>query len=228
MIFLGFGKYARADKIYALEPIETDRPRQRPADARVGRGRRRADRRLAHRADDPARDGAGRGASSAILDDALALAERLAEAAEQGQGRPRRPRPPRAPAAREDGAGPARPRSSSSTGRVRRTAARRRAPDRRPAGAVPAAAPAGDRHPAAARVARLPAALVRPGDLRVRQHGDVRRGPVPALPADRVGAPGRAALDLRRGAAAALRRGRRDDRRPARPAEGRALVRSSG
>ena len=23
MIFLGFGKYARADKIYALEPIET-------------------------------------------------------------------------------------------------------------------------------------------------------------------------------------------------------------
>ena len=53
MVFLGFGKYVRADHIYALEPI---------TDERRGRGRRTlvwvegiagADRRLAHRAHDP-------------------------------------------------------------------------------------------------------------------------------------------------------------------------------
>ena len=57
---------------------------------------------------------------------------------------------------------------------------------------------------------------------------DVRRGPVPALPADRLDAPGRAALDLRRGAAAALRGDRRDDRRPARPPAAGALDARSG
>ena len=60
MVFLGFGKFARADRIYALEPITGERPRQRPPDARLGRGHRRADRRLAHRAHDPRRHGHAR------------------------------------------------------------------------------------------------------------------------------------------------------------------------
>src|SRR5581483_11090879 len=74
----------------------------------------------------------------------------------------------------------------------------RRAPDDRPPRAVRAAAGARDRHAAAARVARLPPALVRAGGLVRREHGHLRRGPVPALLADGVAAPGRAALDLRR------------------------------
>ena len=57
MVFLGFGKYARADKIYALEPLVGRRARRRAPDARVGRGRRRATRRLANRAHDPPRNG---------------------------------------------------------------------------------------------------------------------------------------------------------------------------
>ena len=57
MIFLGFGKYVRADKIYALEPLGAGRARARRTHARVGRGDRRADRRLAHRAGDRRRDG---------------------------------------------------------------------------------------------------------------------------------------------------------------------------
>jgi hypothetical protein len=84
MIFLGFGKYARADKIYALEPIET---------GERGSGRRtrvwvegvaepivasRTERTILH---EMGQDLGG----SAVLDDALALAERLAEAAEQGR-----------------------------------------------------------------------------------------------------------------------------------------------
>ena len=85
MIFLGFGKYACADKIYALEPIETtDR----------GSGRRTrvwvegvAEPIVASRTERTilAEMGQDAGASSAVLDDALALAERLAEAAEQGK-----------------------------------------------------------------------------------------------------------------------------------------------
>ncbi len=85
MIFLGFGKYARADKIYALEPIDT---------AERGSGRRtrvwvegiaeaivasRTERTILHEM------GQDAGASSAIIDEALGLAERLAEAAEQGK-----------------------------------------------------------------------------------------------------------------------------------------------
>jgi hypothetical protein len=85
MIFLGFGKYARADKIYALEPIESgDR----------GSGRRTrvwvegvAEPIVASRTERTilAEMGQDTGATSAILDDALALAERLAEAADQGK-----------------------------------------------------------------------------------------------------------------------------------------------
>src|SRR5205823_2294497 len=79
MIFLGFGKFARADKIYALEPIETD-------DRGSGRRTRvwvegvvepivasRTERTILH---EMGQDAGG----SAILDDALALAEKLAEA----------------------------------------------------------------------------------------------------------------------------------------------------
>jgi hypothetical protein len=84
MIFLGFGKYARADKIYALEPIES---------GERGSGRRtrvwvegiaesivasRTERTILH---EMGQDAGG----SAIIDEALALAERLAEAAEQGK-----------------------------------------------------------------------------------------------------------------------------------------------
>jgi hypothetical protein len=85
MIFLGFGKYARADKIYALEPTETDER---------GSGRRTrvwvegvAEPIVASRTERTilAEMGQDTGATSAILDDALALAERLADAAEQGR-----------------------------------------------------------------------------------------------------------------------------------------------
>ena len=85
MVFLGFGKYARADKIYALEPLLGD-------DRGGGRRTRvwiegvddpivasRTERTILH---DMGQDAA---ADSPILDDALALAERLAEQAESGR-----------------------------------------------------------------------------------------------------------------------------------------------
>src|SRR5690348_4894195 len=79
MIFLGFGKYARADKIYAIEPIRDDRR---------GHGRRtlvwvegvgepivasRTERTILHEM------GQDAGGGSRILDQALDLAERVAE-----------------------------------------------------------------------------------------------------------------------------------------------------
>src|SRR2546430_2439692 len=96
MIFLGFGKYARADKIYALEPL---------AEGERGHGRRtrvwiegvpdpivasRTERTILH---DMGHDAAG----SPIVDQALDLAERLAEQTEQGRvdrNNPRRRAPP--------------------------------------------------------------------------------------------------------------------------------------
>jgi hypothetical protein len=85
MVFLGFGKYARADKIYALEPLgEGDR----------GHGRRtrvwiegvpdpivasRTERTILHDMGQDTADG------SQIVDQALDLAERLAEQTEQGR-----------------------------------------------------------------------------------------------------------------------------------------------
>ncbi len=58
MIFLGFGKYVRADKIYALEPL-AEGERGHGARTRVWvDGHRRADRRLADGACD--RRGNGR------------------------------------------------------------------------------------------------------------------------------------------------------------------------
>jgi hypothetical protein len=85
MVFLGFGKYARADKIYALEPLDA-------ADRGSGRRTRvwvegvadpivasRTERTILHEM------GQDHGAGSAIVDEALGLAERLAEAADQGK-----------------------------------------------------------------------------------------------------------------------------------------------
>jgi hypothetical protein len=85
MVFLGFGKYARADKIYALEPLRGD-------DRGGGRRTRvwiegipepivasRTERTILH---DMGEDAA---AGAVIIDEALALAERLADAAEKGR-----------------------------------------------------------------------------------------------------------------------------------------------
>jgi hypothetical protein len=84
MVFLGFGKYARADKIYALEPLTGDER---------GGGRRtrvwiegvdgpvvasRTERTILH-------DMGHEGGDSVLLDQALDLAERLASAAEEGR-----------------------------------------------------------------------------------------------------------------------------------------------
>src|SRR5205809_4298450 len=86
MVFLGFGKYARADKIYALEPI---------TDARRGSGSRtqvwvegiaepiaasRTERTILH---DMGQEAAGAG--SALIDQAIDLAERLAKQTEEGR-----------------------------------------------------------------------------------------------------------------------------------------------
>jgi hypothetical protein len=84
MVFLGFGKFARADKIYALEPLE-------PGDRGSGRRTRvwvegipepilasRTERTII------AEMGASTGRTE-LLDDALDLAQRLAEQAAQGR-----------------------------------------------------------------------------------------------------------------------------------------------
>jgi hypothetical protein len=84
MVFLGFGKWARADKIYALEPITGDER---------GGGRRtrvwiegipdpvlagRTERTILH---DMGQDAA---TVTVVLDDALDLAERVAKAVDEG------------------------------------------------------------------------------------------------------------------------------------------------
>jgi hypothetical protein len=85
MVFLGFGKYARADRIYALEPLRGDER---------GDGRRtrvwiegiaepivaaRTERTILHEM------GQDAAAATPLLDEAIALAERLASAAEEGR-----------------------------------------------------------------------------------------------------------------------------------------------
>ena len=85
MIFLGFGKYARADRIYALEPLP---------EGERGHGRRtrvwiegvpdpivasRTERTILH---DMGHDNV---APSPLVDDALDLAERLVEQTESGR-----------------------------------------------------------------------------------------------------------------------------------------------
>ena len=84
MVFLGFGKWARADRIYALEPITGDER---------GGGRRtrvwvegiaepvlagRTERTILH---DMGEDSA---AATAVLDEALDLAERVAKSVDEG------------------------------------------------------------------------------------------------------------------------------------------------
>jgi len=85
MVFLGFGKYARADRIYALQPIT--------GDSRGGGQRTlvwvegvtdpivasRTERTILH---DMGQDAA---AGTAVLDDAMDLAERLASAVDEGR-----------------------------------------------------------------------------------------------------------------------------------------------
>ena len=85
MIFLGFGKYVRADKIYALEPLEADE-RGHGARTRVWvEGiagpivASRTERAII------AAMGSSPGGEAKLLDDALDLAQRVAEAAEQGR-----------------------------------------------------------------------------------------------------------------------------------------------
>ena len=85
MIFLGFGKYARADRIYALEPL---------AEGERGHGKRtrvwiegvpdpiiasRTERTILH---DMGHDAA---TNSALIDEALELAERLVEQTQAGR-----------------------------------------------------------------------------------------------------------------------------------------------
>jgi hypothetical protein len=85
MVFLGFGKYARADRIYALEPLRG---------AERGDGRRTrvwvegiAEPLVASRTERTILHELGQDASAGrpLLDEALDLAERLAAAAEEGR-----------------------------------------------------------------------------------------------------------------------------------------------
>jgi hypothetical protein len=85
MVFLGFGKWARADRIYALEPLGA---------GERGHGRRTRvwvegvpEPIVASRTERTILADMGQDASqtSAVLDDALDLAERLASAVEQGR-----------------------------------------------------------------------------------------------------------------------------------------------
>jgi hypothetical protein len=85
MIFLGFGKYARADKIYALEPLRGDE-----------RGGGRRTRVWVEGVQDPivasrtertilSEMGQEAAANVAIVDEAVALARRVVEGQEQGR-----------------------------------------------------------------------------------------------------------------------------------------------
>jgi hypothetical protein len=85
MVFLGFGKWARSDRIYALEPLEG---------GERGHGRRTRvwvdglpDPIVASRTERTilAEMGQDSSGGSAVLDDALDLAERLANAVEEGR-----------------------------------------------------------------------------------------------------------------------------------------------
>jgi hypothetical protein len=85
MVFLGFGKYARADKIYALEPLRGDER---------GDGRRTrvwvegiADPIVAGRTERSILNAMGVSSDreSQLLDEALSLAERIVEDADRGR-----------------------------------------------------------------------------------------------------------------------------------------------
>ena len=86
MIFLGFGKYVRADKIYALDPLGAGE-RGHGARTRVwvdGIAEPIVASRT-ERAIITAMGGSPAAESARLLDDALDLAQRVAEAAEQGK-----------------------------------------------------------------------------------------------------------------------------------------------
>ncbi len=85
MVFLGFGKYARADRIYALEPLTGDER---------GGGRRTrvwvdglADPIVASRTERTILQDMGEDAAAGqpLVDEALKLAERIVEDAERGR-----------------------------------------------------------------------------------------------------------------------------------------------
>ena len=84
MVFLGFGKWARADRIYALEPL---------GEGERGHGRRTRvwvdgipEAVVASRTERTILAEMGQDSSaSAVLDEALDLAERVASAAEEGR-----------------------------------------------------------------------------------------------------------------------------------------------
>ncbi|HVS86437.1 MAG TPA: hypothetical protein VHD91_12485 [Gaiellaceae bacterium] len=84
MVFLGFGKWARADRIYALEPL---------GEGERGHGKRTRvwvdgvpDAIVASRTERTILAEMGQdSSSSAVLDEALDLAERVASAAEEGR-----------------------------------------------------------------------------------------------------------------------------------------------
>ena len=108
MIALGFGKFARADRIFALEPLSGEER---------GDGRRTrvwvegiAEPIIASRTEGTIlRDmGQEQVVDATLVDEALDLASRLAKAADVGPGRPERPRPSGpAAAGRDHLAGPA-------------------------------------------------------------------------------------------------------------------------
>ena len=85
MVFLGFGKYARADRIYSLEPIR--------GDDRGGGSRTRVwveglpDPIVASRTERTILSDMGQSAAAnvALVDDAVTLARRIVEGAEQGR-----------------------------------------------------------------------------------------------------------------------------------------------
>src|SRR5262249_11257353 len=86
MVFLGFGKYARADKIYALEPLGVGE-RGHGARTRVwveGIAEPIVASRT-ERAIVAAMGASPAAARERLLDDALDLAQRVAEASEQGR-----------------------------------------------------------------------------------------------------------------------------------------------
>lgn len=84
MVFLGFGKYARADRIYALEPlVGTERAAGRRTRVWV---EGLTDPIVASRTERTILHDMGQGdAGSPLVDEALALAERVAAAAEEGR-----------------------------------------------------------------------------------------------------------------------------------------------
>ena len=84
-VFLGFGKFARADKIYALEPLRGDERGDGKRTKVWVDGPDRPDHRLGTERTILQDMGQGAAADAPILTEALDLAQRLATAAEAGR-----------------------------------------------------------------------------------------------------------------------------------------------